>query len=54
MTRGNLGVVPAKGGDPYAVTKRCGTASINLNLQWLWVPAFAGTTPSFLARTADR
>src|SRR6267142_1396897 len=28
----------------YAVSLRCGVASERSKVQWLWVPAFAGTT----------
>src|SRR4029077_2168180 len=35
---------PREGGDPYAVSRRCGTVSVQLKHPGLWVPAFAGTT----------
>src|SRR5436305_4186547 len=33
-----------EGGYPYAVSLRCGVAGERSKIQWLWVPAFAGTT----------
>src|SRR5262245_37764414 len=36
---------PREGGDPYAVLSPRGTAGEMQNARWLWVPAFAGTTP---------
>src|SRR5947209_6889981 len=36
---------PREGGDPYAAARRYGTAFNDKKLRWLWVPAFAGTTP---------
>jgi len=38
---------PGEGRDPYAAATLCGTlvnGFRNNNRQWLWVPAFAGTT----------
>ena len=33
---------PREGGDPYAVSRRCGTVSVQLKHPGLWVPAFRG------------
>src|SRR6266545_2284690 len=38
------GCRPREGGDPYAVSPRCGMACNKSIGRWLWVPAFAGTT----------
>src|SRR4051794_17273069 len=38
------GCRPREGGDPYAVSPRCGMACNKPIGRWLWVPAFAGTT----------
>src|SRR5882762_620421 len=40
----NLRCRPREGGDPYAVSLRCSVGGERSKVQWLWVPAFAGTT----------
>src|SRR5712691_5527018 len=40
----NLRCRPREGGDPYTVSLRCGVAGERSKVQWLWVPASAGTT----------
>src|SRR5258707_10591397 len=43
-------VVPAESGDPYAAGFQRGAvavALVNNGRRWLWIPAFAGTTPLF-------
>src|SRR5258706_5338123 len=44
-------------GDPYSVSSRFGTvaeAFCHHERRWLWVPAFAGTTSSFVGTTQQR
>ncbi len=39
---------PREGGDPYSLsvlfTKKITIIPVRFQMQWLWVPAFAGTT----------
>src|SRR5262249_20288683 len=45
---------PREGGDPYSAAQRCGIGSDKLKCQWLWVPAFAGTTETRAMSTQSK